>query len=139
MAVIVAVIVIVIVIGPLIVAVHVHRNATVGVIEKGSSPCDHVQGSVLVHVHGYDQGSDHGHDHGHDHDDVFFLPYGPHLYVPLASYAHFSPVWQPAELVVEPPTLQQRWPLLPQAEQVKVPVVPWTHIVPEPVQNRSDR
>jgi hypothetical protein len=50
--------VVVIVIDPLIVAVHVHANTPVVVIV--CRLFDHAHGSVDVHVHVDDQGSDHG-------------------------------------------------------------------------------
>jgi hypothetical protein len=59
--------------APLIVAVHVHGNAPMIVIEE-ARPRDHAHGGVPVHVHGYDQGGGHAHvnDHGHVHG-IFIL------------------------------------------------------------------
>ena len=57
-----AVAVYVAVVGPLIVAVHVHGNVPV---------IDQVHGSVPVHVNGHDQGS------GHVHVPVYVNGHGP--------------------------------------------------------------
>ena len=55
------------VVGPVIVAVHVHGNATVAVHEKLLNVADHAHGAVPVHVHV----NDHGAGHGHDDDDAY--------------------------------------------------------------------
>jgi hypothetical protein len=63
--------------GPVIVAVHLNGNDTVGVIdavdgdaeEMGVNGPDHDHVCFPVHVHGHDHGGDHGHGHVNDHGD----------------------------------------------------------------------